>query len=195
VAHDSEISTFHFPTLLDRTYINTRPGPRRFISPSCLLPPELDPPLEIPSFQRRLPKMRAFLGLFLAGLISTVSASYALYPRQVPGYPACAQGCLANATSNECQPGEVHCLCLDPNFINSTTACFESSCSGTDLQAADQAAVQNCELAGVTLAISTPTSSAAPTSNTGASKQNGADSTMVNIMGGAAALGLAVLAL
>lgn len=31
--------------------------------------------------------MRAFLILFVAGLISTVSASYVLSPRQIPGYP------------------------------------------------------------------------------------------------------------
>ncbi|KAH9981934.1 hypothetical protein BJV77DRAFT_335447 [Russula vinacea] len=137
--------------------------------------------------------MRAFLGLFVVGLISTVSTSYVIYPRQVPGYPACAQGCLANATSTKCQPGEVHCLCLDTAFINMTTTCFDSSCNGTDLQSAENAARQNCALAGVTL-----TSSGGPSptaSSTSTSKSNGADSTMVNIMGGAAALGLAVLAL
>jgi hypothetical protein len=48
---------------------------------------------------------------------------------------------------------------------------------------------------GVTLAASTPSATVGATSNTPTSKPNGADSTMVNIMGGAAALGLAVLAL
>jgi len=136
--------------------------------------------------------MRAFLGVFVAGLISAVSASFVIYPRQVPGYPACAQGCLANATSDQCQPGEVHCLCLDTKFINSTTTCFDSNCNGTDLVAADKAARDNCALAGVTLAS---TATGTTSSSTPTSKPNGADSTMVNIMGGAAALGLAVLAL
>jgi hypothetical protein len=137
--------------------------------------------------------MRAFLILFVAGLISTVSASYVLSPRQIPGYPACAQGCLLNATSSECQPGEVHCLCLDSQFINSTTTCFQNNCNGTDLETADNIARENCALAGVTL--STPSATAGQAASTDVKKKNGADSTMINIMGGAAALGLAVLAL
>ena len=47
---------------------------------------------------------------------------------------------------------------------------------------------------GVTLTSSSPSPTATTTSNSDA-KHNGAESTMVNIMGGAAALGLAVLAL
>lgn len=137
--------------------------------------------------------MRASLSLFIIALISTVSASL-LYPRQVPGYPACAQGCLANATSSKCQPGEVHCLCQDTQFVNWTSACFAKSCNGTDLQNADKAARDNCALAGVTL-TSSGTSTATASTSTGSNKPNSAESTMVNIMGGAAALGLAVLAL
>ena len=127
----------------------------------------------------------------------------------------CAQGCLANATSSVCQPGEVHCLCLDQQFINSTTTCFQNNCNGTDLQSADQTAQKNCALAvcffisltfldrtkllmdvmqGVTLG--TPSATAGQTASTDATKKsNGADSTMINIVGGAAALGLAALAL
>ncbi|KAI0275699.1 hypothetical protein BGY98DRAFT_935573 [Russula aff. rugulosa BPL654] len=139
--------------------------------------------------------MRAFLSLFIAALISAVSASL-LYPRDIPGYPECAQGCLANATSSKCQPGEVQCLCEDPVFVNSTTTCFVANCNGTDLTAAESAARQNCDLAGVTLTPSgTSSSAAAASSSTGSSKSNSAESTMVNIMGAAAALGLAVLAL
>ncbi|KAF8497488.1 hypothetical protein F5888DRAFT_1803510 [Russula emetica] len=137
--------------------------------------------------------MRAFLSLFITALISTVSASL-LYPRQIPGYPNCAQGCLANATSTKCQPGQVSCLCQDPVFINTTSTCFANNCNGTDLQAADKAARDNCALAGVTL-TSSSSATAAASSSTSSSKSNSAESTMVNIMGGAAALGLAVLAL
>jgi hypothetical protein len=46
---------------------------------------------------------------------------------------------------------------------------------------------------GVTL--STPSATAGQAASTDVKKKNGADSTMINIMGGAAALGLAVLAL
>jgi len=75
-----------------------------------------------------------------------------------------------------------------------TTTCFENNCNGTDLQTADATARENCALAGVTL--STPSATADQTTSTDASKKhNGADSIMVNIMGGAAALGLAALAL
>jgi hypothetical protein len=119
---------------------------------------------------------------------------------------------LLNATSSECQPGEVHCLCLDSQFINSTTTCFQNNCNGTDLETADNIARENCALAvcsflclldrtellidviqGVTL--STPSATAGQAASTDVKKKNGADSTMINIMGGAAALGLAVLAL
>jgi hypothetical protein len=48
---------------------------------------------------------------------------------------------------------------------------------------------------GVTLTSSSPSATVDATSSTSTSKPNGADSTMVNIVGGAAALGLAVLAL
>lgn len=54
---------------------------------------------------------------------------------------------MASATSSTCQPGEIHCLCLDTAFINETSTCFASSCNGTDLQAADKAARGNCALA------------------------------------------------
>lgn len=54
---------------------------------------------------------------------------------------------MANATSSKCQPGEVHCLCLDTQFINTTSTCFASSCNGTDLDSADKAARDNCALA------------------------------------------------
>ncbi|KAI9513519.1 hypothetical protein F5148DRAFT_10741 [Russula earlei] len=148
--------------------------------------------------------MRAFLGL-LAGLVSVVSASYALLPRQVPGYPACSQPCLLNATSTKCSAGEVACECQDQQFVASVTACFVSSCNGTDLQTAEQAARANCAAAGVTLTAtsatstpatgSTPTSSQSSPSGSSTSKSSGADSTMVNMIGAAAALGVAVLAL
>ncbi|KAI0301309.1 hypothetical protein BC826DRAFT_558394 [Russula brevipes] len=141
--------------------------------------------------------MRAFFALFVLGLVSIVCASGGLSPRQVAGYPACAQSCLANAKSTKCLSGEVQCLCEDTDFINNTTACFLSSCSGSDLQTAEDTARKNCALAGVTLSsTSTPAGSATSSpSSTASSKPNGADSTMVNIIGGAAALGLAVLAL
>jgi len=149
--------------------------------------------------------MRAFLSLFLVGMVST---TFALFPRQ-DGYPQCSYGCLANATSTQCQPGEVKCLCEDPAFINSTTTCFEQSCSGADLAQAEQTARDTCALAGVTLS-STPPSTTSPTSGATAagssssttsppsspsSKPNSAGSTMVNIIGVAASLGLAALAL
>ncbi|KAI0299375.1 hypothetical protein B0F90DRAFT_1631242, partial [Multifurca ochricompacta] len=60
---------------------------------------------------------------------------------------ACAQPCLAKADLGNCLSGEVHCLCTNQAFIVSTTQCFISSCSGTDLQTAEQIAQETCRAA------------------------------------------------
>jgi len=154
--------------------------------------------------------MRAFLGLFIAAAVSTVSGSYTFSPRQNP-YPECAQPCLAKADLGTCAPGEITCLCNESSFIIATTQCINSSCSGSDLQKALQLAKDTCAAAGVTLTSSVPpptstspgassatspssTSSAQPSAST-SSTPNGAASNAVNILGGAAALGLAGLML
>jgi len=139
--------------------------------------------------------MRAFLGLLIAGAVSTVSAFIELNPRQNP-YPQCAQACLAKADLGKCLSQQITCLCTEQSFIVSTTQCFEQNCDSSDLQTAEKVAQESCEAAGVTLTSAIP--AATTTANSpGASgaKSNSAASTMVNVVGGAAALGLAALVL
>ncbi|KAN0139193.1 hypothetical protein V8E53_002694 [Lactarius tabidus] len=154
--------------------------------------------------------MRAFLGLFIAAAVSTVSGFYTFSPRQNP-YPVCAQPCIANADLGSCLAGEIACLCKESSFIVATTQCITANCTGSDLQTALQIAQESCAAAGVTLTSSIPgasstspgassatspssTSSAKPSSSTSASP-NGAASNAVNFLYGAAALGLAGLML
>ncbi|KAH9968049.1 hypothetical protein BC827DRAFT_466886 [Russula dissimulans] len=139
--------------------------------------------------------MRAFLGLFIAAFISTVSASFGLFPR-ADGYPDCALGCLAQgANMSKCLSGETSCYCKDPVFVNFTTTCIQKNCTNpADLTQADQTAEDACAAAGAPLA-STSTSSAPSSTGTASKKSNSAESIMVNMIGAAAALGLAAFAL
>ncbi|KAH9990237.1 hypothetical protein BJV74DRAFT_772696 [Russula compacta] len=59
----------------------------------------------------------------------------------------CAVGCLNNITSSKCQAAQVSCLCEDTTFVSAETACFQSSCNGTDLQAAEKTARDSCAAA------------------------------------------------
>ncbi|KAF8273554.1 hypothetical protein EI94DRAFT_1696531 [Lactarius quietus] len=157
--------------------------------------------------------MRVFLSIFIAAAVSTVSGSFFLSSRQT-AYPACAQTCLESANFGSCGPTDVTCLCQETSFIVSTTQCFEANCSSSDLATADSVAQQACAAAGVTLTSSVPPASSTPSgssTSSGASKAsspssssstpsasakpNGALSNAVNIIGGAAALGLAGLML
>ena len=52
--------------------------------------------------------MRVSLGLFVAGLISTVSSSYVISPRQVPGYPGL---CLFLSQRSRLKPAPLGRLC------------------------------------------------------------------------------------
>ncbi|EIM87111.1 uncharacterized protein STEHIDRAFT_120844 [Stereum hirsutum FP-91666 SS1] len=153
----------------------------------------------------------------LASAVASASASR-LFPRQ--SYPSCALPCLASADFAGCDSSDLTCLCNSSTFVDSTTECIAGACSGDDLTQADNAAVSECEAVGVTL-TSTPASSstaaasssaagsasasttsgsssasststaAASTSSSSSARNNAA----VNVLAGAAALGVAVLAL
>ncbi|KAI0267351.1 hypothetical protein BC834DRAFT_74568 [Gloeopeniophorella convolvens] len=160
--------------------------------------------------------MRFSLAIVAVAFASTASASSVLFPRQA-GYPDCSLPCLANPDLGTCKITDITCLCNSSAFVVSTTQCIESSCTGNDLQTAEAAARSQCEAVGVTLTSSVPppsstapsgssTSSTSPTSSstssssspspsTNQNQSNGAASLTVNMVGGAAALGLAVLAL
>jgi len=139
--------------------------------------------------------MRAFLGLFIAAFVSTVSASFGLFSR-ADGYPNCALPCLTQgANMSKCGAGETACYCKDPVFVNFTTTCISQNCtSPADIQQADQTAQDECAKAGAPLASAATAASTSSAPST-TSKTNGAESIMVNMIGAAAALGAAALAL
>ncbi|KAF9452080.1 hypothetical protein P691DRAFT_772556 [Macrolepiota fuliginosa MF-IS2] len=155
--------------------------------------------------------MRFSVAVAVATLASSVSAS--LVARQLP---QCANSCIMSADLGGCQPTDNACLCKSQKFVNSTTTCIGTQCTGSDLQAALTAAQQLCAVVGVTLtsipsnfptggvasstgaspttsgsAAGTTPGSAAPASQTG----NSASFNGISFMAGAAALGLAALAL
>ncbi|KAI9464048.1 hypothetical protein BJY52DRAFT_1251265 [Lactarius psammicola] len=153
--------------------------------------------------------MRAFLGLFIAAAVSTVSGYSLVSPRQNP-YPSCAQQCLVTADLGNCLVGEVQCLCSNSAFIISTTQCFQQNCNASDLETSESVARQSCAAVGITLTSSIPpatstspatspsstisSSSSSPSAST-STNSNSAASNVVNIFGGAAALGLTALML
>ncbi|KAF9078639.1 hypothetical protein BDP27DRAFT_1309926 [Rhodocollybia butyracea] len=94
---------------------------------------------------------------FFAALsaVSALSASWAvILPRQSLTFPACSQPCLATAQTGNCNPSDDTCLCNLPSFVSSTATCIANSCTGNDLNTANQAAEQLCLAVGVTLTTS-----------------------------------------
>ncbi|KIJ16487.1 hypothetical protein PAXINDRAFT_168597 [Paxillus involutus ATCC 200175] len=140
--------------------------------------------------------MRFAVALFALTAVSSVSS--ALIARQ--SLPNCAAPCLANANFDGCSPDDDTCLCHDQTFIDSTTSCIQSSCTGSDLAEAEAFAQSLCLAVGVTLTVASATSTASATapasaktsaastsaaaspSSTGAASSNG-----VSVLAGAAA--------
>ncbi|KIK93680.1 hypothetical protein PAXRUDRAFT_144531 [Paxillus rubicundulus Ve08.2h10] len=136
--------------------------------------------------------MRFAVALFALTGVSSVSS--ALVARQ--SLPNCAAPCLTNANFDGCSPDDDSCLCHDQVFIDSTTSCIQSSCTGSDLAEAEAFAQSLCLAVGVTLTaastIPTPmpylVSSLSP-SSTGAASSNG----ISMFAGAAAAIALAAV--
>ncbi|KAH7926880.1 hypothetical protein BV22DRAFT_1111399 [Leucogyrophana mollusca] len=125
----------------------------------------------------------------LSAAVSTASA--AVVARQ--GLPNCAVPCLTDANFGGCAPDDDTCLCNNQTFIQSSTSCIQSSCTGSDLTNAESAAQQLCLAVGVTLS-STPaaTGSTSPSAASSAAAApspsgNGAASKRINALAGAAA--------
>jgi hypothetical protein len=138
----------HLP--LDQTdYINR---------PSCIPPfPSLPLPdhFQALSFPRSLDIMRfSTVFVVLSAAFATTSAS--LLENRQTGYASCALPCLTTITSASCAANDTKCLCQDKDFVNKTTLCFQTNCTGTDLTKSVAAAVEMCRSVGVTLS-STPT--------------------------------------
>ncbi|KZP30868.1 hypothetical protein FIBSPDRAFT_95271 [Athelia psychrophila] len=111
----------------------------------------------------------------LLTLSAIASASASVYPRQ--SLPSCALPCLANADFGNCGNTDNSCLCKSPAFVNGTTTCIESACSGSDLANAIAYSQALCAAVGVTL-TSTPvaasTSASASASATSAASSSSA---------------------
>jgi len=122
------------------------------------------------------------------------SAFAALVVRQ--SLPNCAEQCLASADYGNCSSTDDTCLCNSSAFINSTTTCIQSSCTGSDLTTAEAASQALCAAVGVTLtatsASSTASASGTSTSSAKASatSSSAASSNGVNMLTGAAALAI-----
>ncbi|KAK7436690.1 hypothetical protein VKT23_018945 [Stygiomarasmius scandens] len=123
--------------------------------------------------------MRCFALFVPAALVLLASASsVSLWKRQ---FPSCAMPCVASADTGSCVPTDNSCLCRSESFVNSTTECIESSCSGNDLQAALSGAQQLCAAVGVTLTSTpTPTPTSESASNTTPSATISSDSSGSN---------------
>ncbi|KAK0444253.1 uncharacterized protein EV420DRAFT_1574977 [Desarmillaria tabescens] len=75
--------------------------------------------------------------------------------------PDCALPCITNVDYGSCSPSDNACLCKSETYVNTTTTCIESSCTGSDLTTAIATAQALCAEVGVTFSsTSLPTGSA-----------------------------------
>lgn len=56
----------------------------------------------------------------------------------------CALPCLASVDTGSCARDDANCLCRNEQFVEDTTLCFESKCSGADLDKSIAAAIAMC---------------------------------------------------
>ncbi|EDR04189.1 uncharacterized protein LACBIDRAFT_304862 [Laccaria bicolor S238N-H82] len=112
--------------------------------------------------------------LVTVALAAASASASSLYSRQ--NIPACAGTCIASADLGGCSATDNACLCKSTAFVDSTAACIETACTGSDLQAAIAAAEALCAAVGVTLS-GLPTGSATTAAATGASSGSAAATT------------------
>ncbi|KAG8996177.1 hypothetical protein FRB94_008509 [Tulasnella sp. JGI-2019a] len=89
----------------------------------------------------------AFLAIVAANTVSAASLHYA---RQL-AFPSCATPCLPTTQFDNCQTSDNVCLCTNADYVHSTNACFNDSCSGSDLDGAVSLARTICQSVGVTM--------------------------------------------
>lgn len=56
----------------------------------------------------------------------------------------CALPCITNVDYGSCSPSDNACLCKSATYVNTTTTCIESSCTGSDLTTAIATAQALC---------------------------------------------------
>ena len=59
-------------------------------------------------------------------------------------FPGCALPCLTSTDHGSCNLDDTSCLCHNQQFVDATTLCFQSSCTGSDLDQSIAAAVEMC---------------------------------------------------
>ncbi len=75
--------------------------------------------------------------------------------------PECAKSCVEMTADTVCPPNGVGCNCLFPSFNDRVASCWAESCSGTDVIAATNDAINLCNFAGAsTWSIGSEASSA-----------------------------------
>ncbi|KAI6110104.1 hypothetical protein F5141DRAFT_1004140, partial [Pisolithus sp. B1] len=50
----------------------------------------------------------------------------------------CADTCITSANLGGCSATDNSCLCRSQSFVSAVTSCIETSCSGSDLQQAEE---------------------------------------------------------
>ncbi|KAK7052991.1 hypothetical protein VNI00_004312 [Paramarasmius palmivorus] len=143
----------------------------------------------------------------VAILAATSAAASTLFGRQSTAPPDCYLPCITGAQlPAECGMDNA-CLCRNQQFVDSTSACIASSCSGDDLAAAQKFAQDLCLQASVTLSADTASQTASQTGSQSGSQtetsaptqtstgSNGALSNGANMMASLAGIGLVALAL
>ena len=63
---------------------------------------------------------------------------------RLTSFLGCALPCLTTITSASCAANDTKCLCQDKDFVNKTTLCFQTNCTGDDLTKSVAAAVEMC---------------------------------------------------
>ncbi|KAK0186516.1 hypothetical protein F5146DRAFT_133983 [Armillaria mellea] len=82
--------------------------------------------------------------------------------------PDCALPCITNVDYGSCSPSDNACLCKSATYVNTTTTCIESSCTGSDLTTAIATAQALCAEVGVTFSsTSLPTGAATSAGSSG----------------------------
>ncbi|KAH7337450.1 hypothetical protein B0J17DRAFT_663026 [Rhizoctonia solani] len=132
--------------------------------------------------------MRA--SIIVAALAAVASAT-TLNRRQ---YPSCAMSCIQNANIGTCSPTDNTCMCKSQAFIESTAACVNKSCSGDDLDKANEISRALCLAAGVTLSETATPSATSPTTGSATATPTGSNNGAINLSGSPLVGALAAIA-
>ncbi|EIW56125.1 uncharacterized protein TRAVEDRAFT_85575, partial [Trametes versicolor FP-101664 SS1] len=82
----------------------------------------------------------------------------------------CAQSCIASADLGSCSATDNSCLCQSQTYLATLSSCLAVSCTGADLQQAEDTLTSTCAAVGLTVSLSVtqalPASSASTASGT-----------------------------